>query len=301
MQKDNKIRKALVIVNPKAGKIRVRSQVLDLTKLSSSGVAPTMYVTTARGDAVKFAAEMADDYDMLIVRGGDGTFNEAVNGLMKAGIKKPIGYIPSGTTNDLAKALGIPNNTRQAMDIIIGGSEEPHDIGFFNEERYYTYIACFGAFTSASYRTPQEKKNSMGHLAYMLEAVNCIKEIKPIHTKVIIDDDEVIEDDLVYGAVSNSTSVAGVMKLDMNVVDFSDGCFEVMLAKNPGNFVRWKNALWAAKTVNYSKSDCIIFKQCRKIEFFFDNDIPWTTDGEYINGGRHVAIEVKKHAINIYR
>ncbi len=300
MQKKN-VRNALVIVNPKAGKIRVRSQVLDLTKLSASGVAPTMYATTARGDAVKFAAEMSEDYDMIIVRGGDGTFNETVNGLMKAGVKKPIGYIPSGTTNDLAKALGIPNNTRQAMDIIIGGNPVPHDIGLLNDERYYTYIACFGAFTSASYRTPQEKKNAMGHLAYMLEAVKCIKEIKPIHTRVIIDDKEEIEEDMVYGAVSNSTSVAGVMKLDMNIVDFSDGKFEVMLAKNPGTAKRWKDALWAAKTVNYSKTDCILFKQCRKAEFFFDYDVPWTTDGEYINGGKHVKVEVKHHAIEIYR
>ena len=300
MHKEN-IRKALVIVNPKAGRIRVRSQVLDLTKLSSSGVAPTMYATTARGDAVKYARDMAEDYDMIIVRGGDGTFNETVNGLMQSGIKKPIGYIPSGTTNDLAKALGIPSNTRQAMDLIIGGNAQPHDLGYFNNERYYTYIACFGAFASASYRTPQEKKNSMGHLAYLLEAVNCIKEIKPIHTRVIIDEKEEFEDDLVYGAVSNSTSVGGVMKLDMNIVDLTDGIFEVMLVKNPGNFTRWKNTLWAAKTVNYSKSDCIIFKQCKKIEFFFDNDIPWTTDGEYINGGKHVVIEAKHHSISIYR
>ena len=300
MQKNN-IRKALVIVNPKAGKIRVRSQILDLTSFSSSGVSPTMYATTARGDAVKYAKEMAEDYDIIIVRGGDGTFNETVNGLMRSGVNKPIGYIPSGTTNDLAKALGIPNNTRQAMDVIIGGNAEPHDIGLFNDERYYTYIACFGAFTSASYKTPQEKKNSMGHLAYMIEAIKCIKEIKPIHTKVIIDDNEEIEEDLVYGAVSNSTSVAGVMKLDMNIVDFSDGKFEVMLAKNPGTLLRWKDALWAAATVDYSKSDCIMFKQCRKAEFFFDNDVPWTADGEYINGGKHVVIEVKHNAIEIYR
>lgn len=296
-----KVRKALVVVNPKAGKIRVRSQVLDLTNLSASGVAPTMYATTARGDAVNFVRDMAEDYDMIIVRGGDGTFNEVVNGLMLSKVNKPIGYIPSGTTNDLAKALGIPNNTRQAMDIIIGGDAEPHDIGLFNNERYYTYIACFGAFTSASYRTPQHKKNSMGHLAYMIEAISCIKEIKPIHTRVVIDEKEEIEDDFVYGAVSNSTSVAGVMKLDMNIVNLSDGLFEVMLVKNPGNFTRWKNTLWAAKTVNYSKSDCILFKQCKKIEFFFDNDIPWTADGEYLNGGRHVGVEVCHHAIDIYR
>ena len=297
----NAIKKALVVVNPRAGKIRVRSQVLDLTKLSTSGIAPTMYATTARGDATNYVRDMAKDYDLVICRGGDGTFNEVVNGLMLLDEKKPVGYIPSGTTNDLAKALGIPNKTHRAMEIIIGGHAEPHDLGLFNGERYYTYIACFGAFTGASYRTPQEKKNAMGHMAYMLEAINCIKEIKPIHTKVVIDGTETLEDDFVYGAVSNSTSVGGVMKLDMNVVDLADGTFEVMLVKNPGSARRWKDTLWAAKTVNYEKSDCILFKQCKQIEFFFDNDIAWTADGEYLNGGTHVTIEVQRHAVDIFR
>ncbi len=298
---NNRIKKALVIVNPKAGRIRVRSQVLDLTKLSACGIAPTMYATTARGDAINYARDMAADYDMVICRGGDGTFNEVINGLMQLDEKKPVGYIPSGTTNDLAKALGIPNQTQKAIEIIVGGHTEPHDLGLFNNERYYSYIASFGAFTGASYRTPQEKKNAMGHMAYLLEAVNCIKEIKPIHTKVIIDGEETFEDDFVYGAVSNSTSVGGVMKLDMNIVDLADGVFEVMLVKNPGNFKRWKNTLWAAKTVRYDRSDCILFKQCRKIEFFFDHDVAWTADGEYLNGGQHVVIEAKHHAVEIYR
>lgn len=295
-----KKKKALVIVNPKAGKIRVRSQVLDLTKLSICGIEPTMCATTARGDATRYVTEMAENFDIIICRGGDGTFNEVINGVMRLPRKKPIGYIPSGTTNDLAKTLGIPNNTRRALETIIGGYYKPHDLGFFNEERYFSYISCFGAFTRASYSTPQSKKNAMGHAAYMLEAINCIKEIKPIHARVIIDGEE-LEGNYVYGAVSNSTSVAKVMKLDPKIVKLDDGKFEVMLVKNPKTFNGWKDTLIAAKTINYDRCDSIIFKQGKKIEFFFDQEIAWTTDGEYINGGTHTVIENVNKAINIYR
>ncbi len=293
-------KKALVIVNPRAGRIRVRSQVLDLTKLSTSGIAPTMYSTTARGDAVRLAETMAENYDMIICRGGDGTFSETVNGIMRSGTKIPMGYIPSGTTNDLAKALKIPNSTRRAIEIIIGGDAQPHDVGLFNADRYFSYISSFGAFTRVSYCTPQSKKNSLGFMAYLLEAVSCVKEIKPIHARVIVDGRE-YEDDYVYGSVSNSTSVAGVLRMDMNIVDLSDGIFEIMLVKNPKTFRRWRNTLIAAKAVNYDLSDCIIFTQGKKIELFFDEKIPWTLDGEYVRGENHVVIRNKEKAIEIYR
>lgn len=299
MQLSNR-KNALVIVNPKAGRIRVRSQVLDLTKLSTNGISPTMYATSGRGDATALAGSLAGNFDMVICRGGDGTFSEVVNGLMKIKRRIPVGYIPSGTTNDLAKALGIPNNTRKAIELVIGGGTLSHDLGIFNGERYFSYISSFGAFTKVSYCTPQSKKNSIGFTAYLLEAVNCVKEIRPVRARVIIDGEE-ISGSYVYGAVSNSTSVGGVLRLDMNTVNLSDGIFEIMLVENPGSFVRWKNALLAVKSVNYNLSDCIVFRQGRKIEFFFDEEIPWTLDGEYVSGGRHAVIENAQKAIDIFR
>lgn len=299
MEQENK-RKALVIVNPKAGRIRVRSQVLDLTKLSISGISPTMYATSKRGDATLFAERLAENFDMVICRGGDGTFNEVINGLMKLQRKIPVGYIPSGTTNDLAKALNIPNNTKKAIEKIIRGKTLPHDVGLFNNERYFSYISSFGAFTKVSYATPQNKKNLFGFAAYLAEAVSCIKEIKPIHARVIIDGEE-LEGDFVYGSVSNSTSVAGVLRMDMKIVDMADGIFEVMLVKNPKTFAGWKNTLLAAKTLNYHMSDCIIFRQCRRIEFFFSQNVPWTLDGEYFGGAESAQIKVVEKAIEVCR
>ena len=297
----NRITKnALVIVNPKAGRIRVRSQVLDLTKLSINGVSPTMYATAARGDATKLAESFAENYDMVICRGGDGTFSEVVNGLMRIQRKIPLGYIPSGTTNDLAKALKIPNNTRKANEIILGGNALPHDVGLFCGERYFSYISSFGAFTKVSYETPQEKKNSLGFAAYLLEAPRCITDIKPVHARVLIDGEE-LEGDYVYGSVSNSTSVGGVLRFDMNTVDMADGKFEVMLVENPKTFARWKDAVLAVKTLNYDMSGCIFFRQCRRVEFFFEKEIPWTLDGEFVMGRKHTVIENIEKAIDVYR
>lgn len=297
----NKKKRALVIVNPKAGKLRVKSQVLDLTTLSISGIEPTMCATTARGDATRYVTDMGKNFDFIICRGGDGTFNEVVNGIMQLEKKKPVGYIPSGTTNDLAKTLNLPSNTRRNLEVIIGGHTLPHDLGLFNQERYFSYISCFGAFTQTSYITPQSKKNAMGHAAYILEAFKYVKDIRPIHTKVVIDGEE-LEGDYIFGSVSNSTSVARMVKLNPKVVKLADGKFELMLVKNPKTLARWKDVVIAAtKTFDYEKSGCMVFKQGKKIEFFFDSPIPWTVDGEYIDGGRHVVIENKHKAINIYR
>ena len=297
----NRITKnALVIVNPRAGRIRVRSQVLDLTKLSINGISPTMYATAARGDATKLAESFAENYDMVICRGGDGTFSEVVNGLMRVRKKIPVGYIPSGTTNDLAKALKIPNSTKKAIEIILGGMALPHDVGLFCGERYFSYISSFGAFTKVSYETPQEKKNSLGFAAYLLEAPRCIADIKPVHAKVLIDGEE-LEGDYVYGSVSNSTSVGGVLRFDMNTVEMADGKFEVMLVENPRTFTRWKDALLAVKTVNYDMSDCIFFRQCGRVEIFFEKEIPWTLDGEFVMGKKHTVIENIEKAIDVYR
>ena len=297
---NNRIKKALVIVNPKAGKIRVKSQVMDLTGLGMCGIAPTMYLTGKRGDATEFVKNMADYFDFIICRGGDGTFNEVINGIMALERRKAVGYIPSGTTNDLAKSLSIPLKTKRALEIIVSGSPRKHDIGLFNCERYFSYIASFGSFTEVAYITPQNIKNSLGHLAYMLEAVGSVKNIHPIKTKAIIDGEE-INDEFVFVSVSNSLSVGKVMRLDEKTVNLCDGKMEIMLVKNPKTFTGWRNTLYAAKAVDYSKCDTIIYKSGKEFEFFFEENVHWTIDGEHICGGKHVKITVCPKAIEIFR
>lgn len=293
-------KRALVIVNPKAGKIKLIPQILDMTRFGINNIEPAIYSTTARGDATRFVKEMGDDFDMVICRGGDGTLNEVINGVMQLETKRPIGYIPSGTTNDLAKTLNIPSNTKKAMDIIINGEPSPHDIGNFNSERYFSYIASFGAFTSASYSTPQSIKNSIGHVAYLMEATKAIKDIHPIAVKMKADGVD-YEGKVIFGSVSNSLSAAGVITFDKSIVNLSDGKFEVIMVQNPGSVAKWKEAIKAILSKDYDSCDKIFFCQASHIELTFEEDVPWTLDGEYAGSPRELIIDNVFHGIDIYR
>ena len=190
------------------------------------------YVTAQQGDGVQAVEKMAPGMDLVVCCGGDGTFNETVTGLMRSGLEIPIGYIPAGSTNDFAASLGLPTDPVEAARQIVGGVPVAYDAGRF-ADRYFSYVASFGAFTKVSYSTPQNVKNLLGHVAYLLEGMQEISQIRKLHVKLTLDETDVLEDDYLFGAVCNSTSVGGIMTLDPNQVDLQDGKFEVLLIRAP--------------------------------------------------------------------
>ena len=197
----------------------------------------TVYPTKERCDATnKVAALSQDDYDLIVVSGGDGTLNEVITGLMQSQLDIPIGYIPSGTLNEWSTGLGISKIIKQAAKDIVTGKEITLDIGKFGD-KYFTYTASFGAFTSASYSAPQDIKNVLGQAAYFFEGIKSLGAIKPLHLKFEAEG-KIIEDDFLFGAVSNSMSVGGIVKFDENTVKLNDGLFEVLLIKNPNNILK---------------------------------------------------------------
>lgn len=295
--------KTLVIINPKAGKIKTRSQLLNITdELSVGGNEVTFYTTKGRGDATNLAKNLAPEFDTVICRGGDGTLNEVVNGLMQVdkSHRPPLGYVPSGSTNDFARSLDISSNPKRCVEHLLRGRQIPHDIGFFNGERYFTYAACFGAFTDLSYNTPQKAKNMFGHLAYTSQIPDALRRLQRIRAKVIIDDEEVIEDDFAYGGVSSTLSLSNVLKMDRNVVSFDDGKFEVTLVKYPNNLTVFNKTCKCMVTRNYDPK-YIYFRQASKVEFEFDQEVSWTLDGEYGGKGKTARVDVIHNAIDVIR
>ncbi len=294
-------KKALVIVNPCAGRRKLKPQLLDIANLfTRGGLETTLYTTTCKGDAIRMASTLGGRYDLVVCRGGDGTFSEVVNGLMQVENRPPVGYIPAGTTNDFAKTLGIPVNTQKCIKTILRNQALRNDVGKFNDV-YFTYSASFGAFVECSYATPQSLKNVMGHAAYMYEAAKSVKKIRPIHAKVKCEQYE-DEGDFVFGTVSNSYSLGGVVKLDPHTVGLNDGEFEVMLIKNPDDGKGWVEAISSVITKNYNEK-YIKFIRTDHIEFEFDEeDIPpWTTDGEFAGESQKVVIDNIQNAIRIFR
>lgn len=290
-------KKNLIIINPCSGKKRANKYLTDIVdEFTKAGFMSTILTTTGRGDGTVYAAEYGADFDLITCIGGDGTFNEVIAGLLENERKIPVGYIPAGSTNDFASSLKLSSNIITAAKDIVEGERVPLDIGSFNG-RKFSYVASFGAFTQASYSTPQSVKNMLGHLAYILEGVTSLTSIKPIHMKIQAGD-EVYEDDYIFGAISNSTSLAGILTLNPEYVDMADGLFELLLVKSPKNILDLTEIIHMLTTQNYNSS-MITFVNAKEFTIWTNGETPWSLDGEYQQGTEEISITNLYHAIDL--
>ena len=250
---------------------------------------PDLYFTQNRGDATDFAANHAAEYDVVACIGGDGTLSEVLAGLMQIKNPPPVGYFPMGTANDVATTLGLPkNDTIGAAKRLLNGSPHPFDVGGFGDHEYFAYIAAFGAFTEVSYATPQDQKRALGHLAYVLQGAAQLGKIEKIPTRIEYDDG-VYEGDLVYGSMSNSTSVAGIVHLREEMVSLGDGMSELVLVRDPGTIDAY-GELAAAVLSRSFDSRYLTILHTKRAKFTFKKPVAWTRDGEA--GGEHREIEL---------
>ena len=217
--------------------------------------------------------------------------------MIKGGHKTKIGYIPSGTTNDFAYGIGLSSDIMTAADDIVSGAPKAFDAGRFNE-REFMYIASFGAFTQSSYGTPQNLKNAFGHFAYILSGIKELAEIKPYHMSVYDSDGILHEGDYIFGAACNATSVGGIIKLDENLVDLSDGVFEVMLVRCPKTPVQISLMAKALLSGNYD-NEFLDFFHTKQLDIHSDEALPWSLDGEEADGEKDTHIEVLHESVNI--
>lgn len=283
-------KKLMLIINPVAGRGSYKINLPEaLHILDLGGYCTTLFFTASRGDATKFAAEHAMEYDTVACIGGDGTLSEVLAGLMQLEAPPPVGYIPMGTANDIATTLALPkNDTLAAAKRILTGTPHPFDIGGFDKDKYFAYIAAFGAFTQVSYATPQNQKRVLGHLAYVLQGAAQLPKIEVYKTKVEYDDG-IIEADLVYGSMSNSTSVAGIVRLNENMVSLGDGMSELVLVKDPGSVEGFGEIVTSIVSQKYD-SDKLLVLHTRKAKFTFEKPVAWTRDGE--EGGEYKEVEL---------
>ncbi len=295
---NNLKRKILLIINPCAGKTKSRAGTFDIVdKFSKNDYEFSVHTTTCQGDATNIVKRELKDHDMVVCCGGDGTLNETINGVMDMPKRVPIGYIPTGTTNDLATSLGLPSEIKKATEIIVDGHTNDYDIGLFNN-RCFSYVASFGAFSRASYSTSQKFKNKFGHAAYIVAAVPQVFEIHS--TKMRIEyDDGVLEGEYMFGAVSNSLSVGGFFKLPEDTVRFNDGYFEVLLVPKI-SMTHLFPIMHKVRKMQYDGKQIIMLRTKNLKITAPDEEVAWTLDGEF--GGKHhdVNIHVLERAVEIY-
>ena len=292
------MKKMLFVMNPYAGTRRAAKELTDiLAVFNQAEFEVTTYMTSGTGDAFRITKERSAGMDLVVCCGGDGTLNETVSGLLDAGLELPIGYIPAGSTNDFAASLKLSLNPIQAAKDIVEGEPVCYDAGRFGD-RYFAYVASFGAFTRVSYNTPQYIKNALGHTAYLLSGISELSQIRDIHVRLEVDN-MIIEDDFLFGAISNSTSVGGIVTLSPDRVDMGDGLFEILLVRAPRNFTELSECVAAMQSQNYFDCPTIKFFSASSVKITTDEEYSWTLDGEKAEGISSVHVENLHHAIQL--
>lgn len=289
-------KKMLFIINPRAGKAQIKNSLLQILDIfTKENYEIVTYPTQSHEDARRITRERAKEFDLVVCSGGDGTLNEVVSGMMESEKSVPIGYIPAGTTNDFANSLHIPKNSIDAANAIIEGEIHSYDVGSFNKD-YFIYVAAFGLFTDVPYQTKQEAKNLLGYFAYILEGMKRLNKVKSHRVKLEYNN-QVLEDDFLFGMITNSNSIGGFKNITDLGALLNDGLFEVTMIKNPKSALELQDIL--SSLIQEYQSEYILTFKTSNLVVSSEERISWTLDGEF--GGEHdrVVINNLNKAISI--
>lgn len=289
-------KKIVFISNPRAGiKKKEGFPVEVINAFEDNGYITEIHFTRAQGDGTRLTLRYGREADIIVCMGGDGTLNEVIEGVIEGGIAAPIGYIPAGSTNDFASSLNLSKQPETAAKDIMTKTAKPIDIGRFNN-RYFVYTASCGIFTRASYETPQNFKNIFGHFAYILEGVKDLGNVKELNLNIKYDEKE-LSGKFIFAAICNSTSIGGIMTIDKEKVDFSDGLFELLLIKFPKDLIEL--GVIITKLQNQVYDDDIMLIPVSKVKISHSSDIDWSLDGEKEEGKETNDFEVFKRAVKL--
>ena len=288
----------LLIINPCAGQKKAKKLLVEIIDiLNRAGFEVITYITSGPGDAENACIRYADQVSRVVCCGGDGTFNETVSGVLKSGKDIPIGYIPAGSTNDFASSLHLSNDILQATRDIVNGQPKRLDIGLFGS-RYFSYVASFGAFTRTSYTTSQSLKNALGHTAYVLNGIQELSQIRSHPLRFTLSDGSIIEGRFLFGAISNSTSLGGVLTLTPDRVDMADGKLELLLIRAPKDLFELGECVRALQQRTYN-CEMITFLSTDSVSISAPEDLCWTIDGEQESGHTQTSVSCLHHAIQV--
>lgn len=293
-------KRVLLIVNPFSGKLQARNELMRIVKtLCDADFSVSIHVTRCRKDATRVTEERGKDFDLIVACGGDGTLNEVMAGVIRTGFQGEIGFLPAGTTNDFAATLKLPRNLVKAAELVTYGAVRPVDYGCFNKDQYFAYIASFGAFTETSYNTDQKAKNLWGHLAYVAEGIGSVGGIRPYNLTVTCGGNRV-SGSFVFGAAVNSLSIGGIVKLNPNEVNLTDGMHELLLIRTPempGDLGATIGSILAGDF----DPEHVVLMRGKRMEFRCREEVPWCLDGEYAGKCKTAVVETLPERLRIIR
>ena len=293
------MRKLLFLINPHAGRAEIKTRALEAIDLFvKAGWEPTVRTTQRPLEIPELLEARANEFELVVCCGGDGTLNETVSGLMQCDPRPLLGYIPAGTVNDFAYSLGLSKNIREASQAIVEGTPFPCDVGRFGD-RYFSYIAAFGAFTDVSYQTPQESKCRLGRAAYILEGIRRLPTIKTYRMSITHDGGQV-EGDFLFGMVSNAISVGGFRLHEDFAISMNDGLLEVLLVRSPEDLTQTRSLIRASLQQELD-SEYLVSLRTSHLLCEAEEEVPWTLDGEYGGSLRSVEVRNCHQAIRVLR
>ena len=294
------MKKLLFIMNPYAGQKKANRQLAEIIEIfNRADYEVITYMTACQGDACNYILRHGAAVDRIVCCGGDGTFNEAASAILASGSDTPLGYIAAGSTNDFANSLNLPLDVLHAARAAVNGVPFRVDMGSFGG-RFFSYVASFGAFTRASYATPQSVKNTLGHVAYVLGGIQELSQIKAHHLRFELPDGRVLEDNYLFGAISNSTSVGGILTIPQDKVDMTDGKLELLLIRAPKDALELTDCLLAIQRQTYN-CGMMTFLSTESLRITAPDDMDWTLDGEREPARAEIAVECLHHALQIIR
>lgn len=292
------MKRLLFIYNARSGKTQIKAKLADIIDVfNKAGYYVETYQTQCVRDAKKQIAGRGIHFDRIVVAGGDGTLNEAISGMMRLPHKIPLGYIPTGSTNDFATSIKLPKDLVRAAEIAVKGTPAYVDVGSFNRDNFI-YVAAFGAFTDVSYSTPQDLKNIFGHTAYLIEGLKQFGHIMDSrHFIVERDTGRIEEGDFIYGMITNSVSVGGFKRITGNDIVLDDGLFEVTMIKKPNNPLELQEII--GSLLVQKKSKYILSFKTSRLKLTSTEKVKWVLDGEYKGNPKKVMIRNHRCAIKI--
>ena len=291
--------KVLTIINPTSGKGNIANYANEIKhNLEKQNMEVNMQLTKKGYNAKKIILDNIEGQDLILICGGDGTFNEAVSAIIETGVQISIAYIPLGTTNDLARSLNMPIKDISITKKLLESKAKVLDIGKFNEDRYFTYIAAFGVMTDVSYRTSQKAKNKYGKIAYYMKAIKELIKIPTYKVKIKFDEEE-LEGEFIYGGISNSMSIAGFKWFNEEDIDLSDGKFEAIFIRKPKKLSGYFRLINDFRHKDYMVNRDFVYFKASNIQIQTDKNVAWTIDGEYAGDLNFVEIENINKAIEL--
>ncbi|MBQ4094724.1 MAG: YegS/Rv2252/BmrU family lipid kinase [Oscillospiraceae bacterium] len=292
-------RRLMLVVNPAAGRRMAERNLAAVCRiLLQQGWIVSTFVTGARGEAARLVQQHAAQYDRIVCMGGDGTLNETVTGLLQAGLDIPVGFIPCGSTNDFASVHGLSADMKTAAAAAAGDSISRIDVASFNES-YFTFHAAFGWLANVVNTTPQDAKNLLGYVTYVLHGIADISSLKAVTARFTADGRQ-YEGDYIYGGVLSTLSLGGnIVSFPRDIVSTNDGMFEVFLIRMPKDLLELGELLHLLGT-GVLQSRYTEFFRVSEMQVEAAENMNWSLDGEAYRGeGNGGSIKVLPRRIQL--